>query len=278
MTTSTAQKIDFSEAAADFSGSVFPLRLADQNTIRSTMVMLAQSDLPLAHRLRLMVEFAACLSGTASEFGVPSLEVTDAVTDFQKEGLREQFSVRLSKEMRQGGDGVSVLAQLVQMRLADDPRWGVDEDFRKAWLRGPAQRLGSCEEQLRDPESAWRKFRAHAEALDAVIPGRFERFSARFAENYWSRCRWQSGETLMTHTQRLLVLLAAVRFGVATDPEVVAARSEGREMLTARFDTAARRVTWATFRAFDQHPSFQIIVDSLDPVGGLTETRSLCQV
>ena len=82
----------------------------------------------------------------------------------------------------------------------------------------------------------------------------------------------------MSHVQRMLVLLASIRLGIATDPDVFEGRSMGREAVKSRFDTACRKVMWATMRAYDQHPSFAFLVDSMDPAGGLSETRGLCQV
>ena len=275
---STARQASFL-AEADFRNMrVFPLRLSDQNCIRSTLVSLAAAPLPMAHRLRLMVEYAAAVSGLSSDFdhgGGGVSQVTDA---FMSQEAQHRYSVELARRMEQGGDGVSVVAQLAQMRLSGESCWGVDAEFRDSWLRGPESRLGSCEEMLRDPESAWRKFCAHAEALDAVLPGQFERFSSTFAANFWSRCRWQSGETLMTHVQRMLLLLASIRMGIATDPGVLEGRSMGRAILKSRLDTASRKVMWSTIRAYEQHPSFTIVVDSLDPAGGLSETRGLCQL
>ena len=276
--TSTAHKKEFFQESLPARGWVFPLRLADQDTIRDSMVMFSQVDLPLAHRCRLMVEYAACLSGVNSEFGRAFDSVQEISEWFTNEKEHRRYSVLLAKRMTQGGDGVSVIAQLVQMRLADEPEWGVGEDFQETWLEGPARRLGSCEAQLEDPDTAWRKYRAHVEALDAVIPGRMDRFSTQFAVNYWSRCYWRSGENLLDHVQRLLVLLGTVRMGIATAPTVREARSSGREGLEKAFDTAARRVTWSTIRALEQHPSFETIVESMDPIGGLVETRSLCQI
>ena len=257
---------------------VFPLRLSDQSTIRSTLVALAQANLPIEHRLRLMVEYGASVSGLSSDFDHFGGDVSNFSQVFLAKEAQRRFSIALAKRMEQGGEGLSVVAQLAQMRISGEVHWGVDVEFRDSWERGPEERLGSCEQMLRDPESAWRKFRSHVEALDAVLPHHLERFSSTFAANYWSRCRWQSGETLMVHVQRMLVLLASIRLGVATDPDVFAGRAMGRDTAKSRFDTACRRVMWSTLRAYDQHPSFTFVVDSMDPAGGLSETRGLCQI
>ena len=257
---------------------VFPLKLSEQNAIRATLLSLSHAPVPMAHRLQLMVEYASAVSGLSTEFMQDWEDVEGLSQAVLHQSAQSRFSVALAKRMPQGGEGFSVVAQLAQMRGSSEGSWGVDAEFRDAWRRGPEARLGSCEDMLRDPDSAWRKYRSHVEALDALLPGHLDHFSCTFAANYWSRCRWNSGETLLTHVQRMLLLLFCTRVGIATDPEVFEGRSMGREILKARVETASRKVMWATVRAFDQHPSFTLVVNSLDPAGGLAETRGLCQV
>ena len=259
-------------------GWVFPLRLADQDAIRGAMVSLSGLSIPLAHRLQLMVEVSAMLSECPSDFGEVSDSVQSSLMGAHSEEACKEFSVRLSKEMRQGGDGVSVVAQLVSFCLAQDSDWGVKKEFSRRWLEGPEARLGRTESIMSDPDSAWRKHVSHVEALNAVLPGRLDEFSARFASNYWTRCFWRAGENTLAHTQRLLILLGLVRLVIATDPGLYEARGSGRKVLGTLFDETARRVMWACIRAVESDPVVDALVDSLDPCADLNETRSLCQV
>lgn len=256
---------------------VFPLRLVDQDAIRDAMVSFCTVDSPLSFKLQLMVELSACLSRCPAEFGVVSENVGETIASLQDEAAQKRFGVVVSKQMRQGGEGLAVIAQMAKMRTGDSS-FGVGEDFAALWTTGPEARLGSSESVLRDPDTAWRALTAQLQALDAVIPGRMSRFSSQFAANYWTRCFWRSGETLLTHTQRMLAILALIRTSIACDPTVRTARSEGRARLQETFDTVARRVTWVTIRAFEQHEALEAIVESIDPVDSLVETRSLCQI
>ena len=179
--------------------------------------------------------------------------------------------------MNQGGEGVAVLAQMAAMRLSET-EWGVGEDFKSLWESGPVDRLGSAEAIMEDPETAWRALRSQIEALDAVIPDRMDQFCSQFVANYWTRCFWRSGQMTLEHTQRLLALIGLVRMTIACDPEVREARGQGRKALATAFDKAARRNAWLSIRAFEQHPAFEAVLESLDPVAGLVETRSLCEI
>jgi hypothetical protein len=259
-------------------GWIFPLRLADQDAIRGAMVSLSRLSVPLSHRMRLMVEISAMLSECPSDFGEVSDSVQSSLIAARSEEACKEFSVRLSKEMRQGGDGVSVIAQLVSFCLAKDSEWGVKKELARRWKQGPVARLGTTESIMSDPDSAWRKYVSHVDALNAVLPGRLDEFSAKFASNYWTRCFWRAGENTLDHTQRLLILLGLVRLVIATDPGLYEARGSGRKVLGALFDETARRVMWACIRAVESDPVLDALVDSLDPCADLNETRSLCQV
>ena len=162
---STATQPSYSNESESPNSKVFPLRLSEQGIIRSTLVELAQAQLPIEHRLRLTVEYAAAVSGLSSEFEHSGGDVGEYSRDFLGEEAQRRFSVTLAKRMEPGGDGLSVVAQLAQMRIAGEAHWGVDVEFRDCWGRGPEERLGSCEQVLRDPESAWRKFRAHISSI-----------------------------------------------------------------------------------------------------------------
>jgi hypothetical protein len=273
----TALKQVQDTAVSPFLGWVFPLRQVDQDAIREAMVGFCFEKAPLSHRLQYMVALSACLSGRESDLGSQGATVAKTLACFETPVALQQFSLRLSKEMAQGGEGVSVLAQMVQMRLLESD-WGVGEDFEALWSRSVVARLGSSASIMKDPLSAWRAVKSQTEALHAVIPGRMETFSAQFCANYWSQCFWRPGEMTLTHTQRLLALLGLVRMTIACDPQVRALRGQGREALTEAFDAAARKNTWVTLRAFDQHSAFESVLASLDPVSDLGETRALCQI
>lgn len=273
----TALKRPQEATQSPFLGWIFPLRQVDQDAIRDAMVRFCFEPVPLAHRLQYMVELSACLSGRESELGRAGSTVGESLACFESERELKAFSLRMSKKMAQGGDGVGVLAQMVQMRLSENA-WGVGEDFGTLWSRSVVARLGSTGTLLKDPETAWRAFSSQVAALNAVIPGRMESFSAQFCANYWSRCFWRTGEMTLAHTQRLLALMGLVRMTIACDPDVRAARGKGRAALLQAFDAAARKNTWVTLRAFDQHPAFEAVLDSVDPVSGLGETRALCQI
>jgi hypothetical protein len=273
----TALKQPQEATQSPFLGWVFPLRQVDQDAIRDAMVTFCFENTPLAHRLQCMVELSACLSGRESELGHPGSTVGQSLACFESESELKAFSLRLSKRMPQGGDGVGVLAQMVQMRLLQS-EWGVGEDFRTLWSRSVVARLGSTRSILKDPQTAWRALCSQIAALNAVIPGRVDSFSAQFCANYWSRCFWRNGEMTLAHTQRLLALIGLVRMTIACDPDVRAVRGKGREALTEAFDAAARKNTWVALRAFDQHPAFEAVLDSVDPLAGLNETRALCQI
>ena len=274
---SVALKIDHQTPVHRSTGWVFPLRQVDQDAIRDAMIGFCYEAAPFAHRLQYMVELSACLSGRESELGEKAPTVSDTLVGFQSPTELERFSIEVSKRMTQGDDGVSVLAQMAQMRLSET-EWGVGEDFDALWNASVVARLGSTWTLLKDPQTAWRSLASQVDALDAVIPGRMDQFSTQFCVNYWSRCFWRSGEMTLAHTQRLLALVGLVRMTIACDPQVRAARGEGRVALTQAFEAAARRNTWMTIRAFDQHPAFESVLASLDPVAGLQETRSLCQI
>lgn len=274
---SVAFKIEEQTPPHPSSGWVFPLRQVDQDSIRDAMIGFCFEAGPFAHRLQYMVELSACLSGRESELGGKAATVSETLLGFQSPAELERFSVKLSKRMTPGDDGVSVLSQMAQMRLSQ-PEWGVGEDFSTLWTGSVVARLGSTWTLLRDPQTAWRSLVSQVDALDAVIPGRMDRFSTQFCANYWSRCFWRSGEMTLAHTQRLLALVGLVRMTIACDPQVRAARGEGRVALTEAFESAARRNTWMTIRAFEQHPAFEAVLASLDPLSGLKETRSLCQI
>ena len=258
-------------------GWIFPLRQADQDAIRDAMVNFAVSEAPFSHRLRLMVEVSACLSGRKAELGQSASSVEETLSVFEDTEALQRFSVDLSKQMTQGGEGVAVLAQMAKMRLSET-EWGVGADFKALWDAGPVARLGNEDVMLEDPETAWRALRSQIEALDAVIPGRMDQFCSQFVANYWSRCFWRSGQMTLEHPQRLLPLMGFVRMTIACDPEVREARGQGRQALSTAFDKAARRNAWLSIRAFEQHPAFEAVLESLDPVAELVETRSLCEI
>ena len=147
-------------------GWIFPLRLADQDAIRGAMVSLSRLSVPLSHRMRLMVEISAMLSECPSDFGEAQKRTVVLIAVQAKDA---GISVRLSKEMRQGGDGVSVIAQLVSFCLAKDSEWGVKKELARRWKQGPVARLGTTEAIMADPDSAWRKYASHVEAIHAVL-------------------------------------------------------------------------------------------------------------
>jgi hypothetical protein len=274
---STVLKTEVQSPIRKSGGWVFPLRQADQDAIREAMVGFCHDQAPLAHRLRVMVELAACLSGRDAALGFSAATVEETLICFENAWDLDRFSVVLSKQMTQGGAGLAVLAQMAEMRLLE-AEWGVGADFKALWNAGPADRLGDADAMLEDPDTAWRALQSQIEALDAVIPGRMGQFSAQFVANYWTRCFWRSGEMTLEHCQRMLALIGIIRMTIACEPQVREARGQGRKALSDAFDNAARRNTWISIRAFEQHPTFEAVLKSLDPVSGLVETRSLCHI